>query len=173
MTERLVAGHLFHCAKGHNAHTNDRAAIAMSASCPLFPRKRTSLADHWMSASAKSGSGRNRRDGRSTAPHQTAMRTARRSKWEIRRHSERRCLNDSSVAVSQAGVNDLIAVKYSHRCSGWPVCGGIAPMRGLDLRHEKSFEGKEFNDEFMKALFGQTQAKRISISTTMMCALCR
>ena len=123
--------------------------------------------------SAKSGSGRNRRDGRSTAPHQTAMRTARRSKWEIRRHSERRCLNDSSVAVSQAGVNDLIAVKYSHGCSGWPVCGGIAPMRGLDLRHEKSFEGKEFNDEFMKVLFSQTQAKRISISTTMMCALCR
>jgi hypothetical protein len=101
------------------------------------------------------------------------MRTARRSKWEIRRHSERRCLNDSSVAVSQAGVNDLIAVKYSHRCSGWPVCRGIAPMRGLDLRHEKSFDGKEFNDEFMKALFGQTQAKRTSISTIMMCALCR
>ena len=167
MTERLVAGHLFHCAKGHNAHTNDRAAIAMFASCPLFPRKRTSLADHWMSAKCQK---RKWRDGRSTA---TATRTARRSKWEIRRHSERRCLNDSSVAVSQAGVNDLIAVKYSHRCSGWPVCGGIAPMRGLDLRHEKSFEGKEFNDEFMKALFGQTQAKRISISTTMMCALCR
>jgi len=122
---------------------------------------------------AKSGSGRNRRDVRSTAPHQTAMRTARRSKWEIRRHSERRCLNDSSVAVSQAGVNDFIAVKYSHRCSGWPVCRGIAPMRGLDLRHEKSFDGKEFNDEFMKALFGQTQAKRTSISTTMMCVLCR
>jgi hypothetical protein len=50
MTERLVAGHLFHCAKGHNAHANDRAAIAMSASCPPYPQKRTLPANSWMSA---------------------------------------------------------------------------------------------------------------------------
>jgi hypothetical protein len=64
----LVAGRLFHCAKGHNAHANDRASIAMSASRPLHPRKptsaervgkskRTSRLDHLIdSENAKRGS---------------------------------------------------------------------------------------------------------------------
>jgi hypothetical protein len=46
-----------------------------------------------------------------------ARHTARQNKEDIRRHSERRWRDDSSVAMSQAGVNDLIAVKYSHRCA--------------------------------------------------------
>jgi hypothetical protein len=36
---------------------------------------------------------------------------------DICRHSERRRPCGSSVAMSQAGVNDLIAAKYSPRCS--------------------------------------------------------
>ena len=48
-------------------------------------------------------------------PHQCALHTARQNKFDIRRHTERRRRSGSSVAVSQAGVKDLIAVKYSHR----------------------------------------------------------
>jgi hypothetical protein len=51
-------------------------------------------------------------------PYLYARHTARQNKEDIRRHSERRWRDDSSVAVSQAGVNDLIAVKYSHTCAG-------------------------------------------------------
>jgi hypothetical protein len=52
------------------------------------------------------------------APHPCARHTARQNKEDIRRHSERRWRDHSSVAMSQAGVNDLIAVEYSHRCAG-------------------------------------------------------
>jgi len=51
-------------------------------------------------------------------PYPYARHTARQNKEDIRRHSERRWRDDSSVAMSQAGVNDLIAVKYSHRRAG-------------------------------------------------------
>ena len=42
-------------------------------------------------------------------PHQCALHMARQIKLDIRRQSERRCPSGRSVAVSQAGVNDLIS----------------------------------------------------------------
>jgi hypothetical protein len=43
------------------------------------------------------------------------MDTARQNNENNRRHTERRCLDGISLAVSQAGVKDLIVLVYSHR----------------------------------------------------------
>jgi hypothetical protein len=85
----------------------------------LFGQRATSQLGHSLPIRLVTAS----RDVRSTpnalrVPYPYARRTARQNKEDIRRHSERRWRDDSSVAMSQAGVNDLIAVKYSHRCAG-------------------------------------------------------
>ena len=57
------------------------------------------------------------------------MDTARQNKENNRRNREGRLLDGTSLAVSQAGVNDLIAPKYSHHRR--LLARDIAPLRCL------------------------------------------
>ena len=89
----------------HRNHGGDLVEVEFNAVHVRFtPRNRKSI--ECIQTSVK----RQKR----TLPHQCALHTARQNKFDIRRHTERRRRSGSSVAVSQAGVKDLIAAKYSH-----------------------------------------------------------